>query len=34
MLNITYKYRRTDIWVRGRTKVIDIISNVRTMKRS
>ena len=29
MLNITYKDRRTNIWVRERTKVIDIISNVR-----
>ena len=32
MLNITYKDRRTDIWVRERTEVIDIISNVRKMK--
>ena len=29
MLNITYKDRRPNIWVRERTKVIDIISNVR-----
>ena len=27
MLNITYKDRKTNIWVRERTKVIDIISN-------
>ena len=26
MLNITYKYRKTNIWVRERTKVIDIIN--------
>ena len=26
MLNIAYKDRRTSIWVRGRTKVIDIIN--------
>ena len=32
MLNITYKDRKTNIWVRERTKVIDIISNVRKMK--
>ena len=32
MLNITYKDRETNIWVRERTKVIDIISNVRKMK--
>ena len=32
MLNITYKDRRANIWVRERTKVIDIISNVRKMK--
>ena len=29
MLNITYKDRKTNIWVREKTKVIDIISNVR-----
>ena len=29
MLNITYKYRKTNIWVRERTKVIDIINTVR-----
>ena len=29
MLNITYKDRNTKIWVRERTKVVDIISNVR-----
>ena len=29
MLNIKYKNRKTNIWVRERTKVIDIISNVR-----
>ena len=29
MLNITYKDRKTNIWVRERTKVIDKISNVR-----
>ena len=28
MLNITYKDRKTNIWVRKQTKVIDIISNV------
>ena len=32
MLNITYKDRKTNIWVRKKTKVIDIISNVRKMK--
>ena len=32
MLNITYKDRKTNIWVRERTKVIDIINTVRTMK--
>ena len=33
MLNATYKHRRTNIWVRERTKVIDLISNdVRKMK--
>ena len=32
MLNITYKDRRTNIWVRERTKLIDIIYNVRKMK--
>ena len=31
MLNITYKDRKTNIWVRKQTKVIDIISNVRKM---
>ena len=34
MRNISYNYRKTNIWVRERTKVIDIISNVRTMKGS
>ena len=29
MLNITYKDRKPNIWVKDRTKVIDIISNVR-----
>ena len=29
MLNITYKDRKTNIWVRERTKVIDIIHTVR-----
>ena len=29
MLNITTKDRKSNIWVRERTKVIDIISNVR-----
>ena len=29
MLNITYKDRKTNIWVRERTKVIDIINTVR-----
>ena len=33
MLNITFKDRKTNIWVRERTKVIDIISNVSKMKR-
>ena len=28
MLNITYKDRKTNIWVRKQTKVIYIISNV------
>ena len=32
MLNITYQDRKTNIWVSERTKVIDIISNVRKMK--
>ena len=32
MLNITYKDRRTNIWVRERTKVIHIINTVRKMK--
>ena len=32
MLNITYKDRKTNFWVRERTKVIDIINTVRTMK--
>ena len=32
MLNITHKDRKTNIWVREKTKVIDIISNVRKMK--
>ena len=32
MLNITYKDRNTNIWVRERIKVIDIISNVTQMK--
>ena len=32
MLNITYKVRKTNIWVRERTKVIDIIETVRKMK--
>ena len=32
MLNITYKDRKTNIWVRDGSKVIDIISNVRQMK--
>ena len=34
MLNITYKDRRTNIWVRERTKLIDIIYTVRKMKGS
>ena len=34
MLNITYKDRRTNIWVRERTKVIDVINNVRKMKQA
>ena len=32
MLNITYKDRRTNIWVREMTKVIDIMYTVRKMK--
>ena len=32
MLNITYKDRRTNIWVRERTKLIDIIYTVGKMK--
>ena len=32
MLNITYKDRKTNIWVREMTKVIDIISNVIKIK--
>ena len=32
MLNITYDDRKTNIWVRERTKVIDITNNVRKMK--
>ena len=32
MLDITYKDRRTNIWVRKTTKFIDIIYNVRKMK--
>ena len=32
MLKITYKDRRTNIWVRERTKLIDIIYTVRKMK--
>ena len=32
MLNITYKDRKTNIWVREMTKVIDIINTVRKMK--
>ena len=32
MLNITHKDRKTNIWVRERTKVIDIINTVRKMK--
>ena len=32
MLNITYKDRKTNIWVRERTKVIDIINTVRKLK--
>ena len=32
MLNITYKDRRTNIWVRERKKLIDIIYTVRKMK--
>ena len=31
MLNITYKDRRTNIWVRERTKLIDIIYTVRKL---
>ena len=30
MLNITYKYNRTNIWVVKWTNVADIIGNVRT----
>ena len=32
MLNITYKDRKTNIWVMEGTKVIDIINSVRRMK--
>ena len=32
MRNITHKDRNTNIWVRERTKVIDIINTVRKMK--
>ena len=32
MLNITYKYRRTNIWVRERTQVIDVMYAVRKVK--
>ena len=32
MLNITYTDRKTNIWVRERTTVIDIINTVRKMK--
>ena len=32
MLNITYKDRKTNIWVREGTKVIDIVNIVRKMK--
>ena len=32
MLNITYKDRRTNIWVRERTKLIDIIYTVRNIE--
>ena len=32
MLNITYKDRKTNIWIRERTQVIDIINTVRKMK--
>ena len=32
MLNITYEDRRTNIWVRERTKLVDIIYTVRKMK--
>ena len=34
MLNITYKDRKTNIWVRERTKILDIINTVRNMKSS
>ena len=34
MLNITYKDRKTNTWVRERTEVIDIISNARKLKLS
>ena len=32
MLNLTYKDRKTNIWVRERTKIIDIINTVIKMK--
>ena len=32
MLNITYKDRKTNIWVRERTKILDIINTVRNIK--
>ena len=32
MLNITYRYRKTNIWVREKTKVTDVIDQVRRRK--
>ena len=32
MLNITYNYRNTNIWVRERTQIIDIINTLRKIK--
>ena len=34
MRNITYKVRKTNIWARQKTKIVDKISNVRKIKRS
>ena len=34
MLNITYRDRKTNIWVREETKVTDVIEQVRRRKRT